>query len=318
MKIGKLIDRTEEIAINSQNLKMKILNYRKNNDIDVIFEDGYISYNKEYQSFKKGNINNPNHIYCKNKNRVGEIIKLKCGATAKIIQYKDANDITVKILETNEIFEHTLYKNFKERSIKSKFFASVCNHGYLGHEITVDCNGNQLQSYKTWVAMIKRCYSEKYQERQPTYKDCSVCDEWLNYSNFKHWFNENYYMIPNKTMALDKDILHKGNKIYSSKTCVFVPQEINSLFVKNDINRGKMPIGIYYDDSKNYTKKYKVSINNKNKRIYLGYFLTLQEAFNVYKSFKEQYIKQVADDYKEQIPLKLYEAMYNWIVEITD
>jgi hypothetical protein len=119
-------------------------------------------------------------------------------------------------------------------------------------------------------------------------------------------------------MALDKDILVKGNKIYSPNTCIFVPQEINSLFVKNDRNRGEMPIGIYYDDFKNYTKKYKVSINKQNKRVYLGYFKTLEEAFEKYKFEKELYIKEVADYYKQYIPIKLYEAMYRWIVEIDD
>ena len=33
---------------------------------------------------------------------------------------------------------------------------------------------------------------------------------------------------------------------------------------------------------------------------------------------KEQYIKQVADEYKGRIPDRLYEAMYKWEVEIDD
>jgi hypothetical protein len=180
IEIGKVINRTGELNKNSQGLNMTILNYRRNNDIDVVFEDGYISFNKEYQSFKKGNINNPNYIYCKNKNRIGETITLKCGATTKIIEYKDANDMTVEILETHEILEHVIYKNFKLKTIKPKFFPSVYNNGYLGSEPTMDSSGNQLQSYRTWIRMLARCYDTKYQEKQPTYKGCIVCDEWLN------------------------------------------------------------------------------------------------------------------------------------------
>ena len=40
--------------------------------------------------------------------------------------------------------------------------------------------------------------------------------------------------------------------------------------------------------------------------------------FSIYKQFKEKYIKQIADEYKELIPQKLYEALYKWEVEIND
>ena len=316
IEIGRIIDRTGEIKINKQGLKMKIINYKCNSNIDIQFEDGYISYNKEYKSFRKGNINNPNYDYCKKKSRLGETVILKCGATAKIINYKDANNIKIKILETEEIID-TCYKNFKCRNIKSKFLPSVYNHGYLGYEETIDKDGNQLPSYKTWSRMLERCYSEKYKEKQPTYKDVICCKEWLNYSNFKKWYNENYYEIEGEQMALDKDILIKGNKVYSPENCVFVPQRINSLFVKNDANRNNL-IGVYYDDSKNYINKYKVSISVNNKIKYIGRFNTPEEAFNAYKQFKEQYIKQIADEYKDKIPKKLYDAMYRYKVEITD
>ena len=43
-----------------------------------------------------------------------------------------------------------------------------------------------------------------------------------------------------------------------------------------------------------------------------------EEAFRAYKQFKEDYIKQVADEYKDKIPQKLYDAMYNYKVDITD
>ena len=38
----------------------------------------------------------------------------------------------------------------------------------------------------------------------------------------------------------------------------------------------------------------------------------------MYKQFKENYIKQVADEYKDLIPEKLYNAMYEYEVEIED
>lgn len=165
--------------------------------------------------------------------------------------------------------------------------------------------------------MIQRCYSKKFQAKHPAYIGCSVCDEWKNYQNFAEWCISNYYEIQNEKMQLDKDILIKGNKIYSPDTCVFVPQRINKLFIKSNKSRGEHPIGVSYDKNRNkFTSQCsKQYLNNIG---YLGSFETELEAFNVYKEFKENYIKQVADEYKDKIPKKLYYAMYNWKVEITD
>ena len=82
--------------------------------------------------------------------------------------------------------------------------------------------------------MLERCYDTEHSYKFPTYENCIVCDEWLNYQNFARWFDINYYEIEGEVMCLDKDILFKGNKIYSPKTCIFVPRGINNLFTKND------------------------------------------------------------------------------------
>ena len=67
----------------------------------------------------------------------------------------------------------------------------------------VGSRGSKEPSYESWHAMITRCYSKKTQERQKTYKDCEVCEEWHNYSNFKKWYDENYYNIDGCKMCLD-------------------------------------------------------------------------------------------------------------------
>lgn len=53
-------DRIGEKNINSQGCIMTIIDYRKYEDIDVQFDDGTISRNKSYGSFKKGEIKNHN------------------------------------------------------------------------------------------------------------------------------------------------------------------------------------------------------------------------------------------------------------------
>ena len=99
---------------------------------------------------------------------------------------------------------------------------------------TTTIKGKDKKSYQCWSNMLKRCYNKNVHNKQPTYKDCSVCNEWLCYANFEKWYDENYYEIEGERTELDKDILFKGNKVYSPITCIFVPQRINTLFTKSN------------------------------------------------------------------------------------
>lgn len=162
---------------------------------------------------------------------------------------------------------------------------------------------------------------KKLKDKYSTYKNCTVCDEWLYYPNFKQWYDNNYYEVNNEEMHLDKDILNKGNKVYSPETCVFVPQSINSLFIKSDKTRGDLPIGVDWHKA-NQVYQTRCRVFNvktlKNNSKYLGCYNTPQEAFDTYKKAKEENIKQIADYYKDRIPSKLYDTMYSYEVEITD
>ena len=253
------------------------------------------------------------------KNRIGERKIMNCGEECEIVEYKNAKNIIVRFVNTEELVNCT-YRQFKIGKVKSRFIPTVCGVGITGLEQTKE-NGKHVKSYNTWKHMLRRCYSEKYHQKQPTYKDCSVCDEWLFYPNFKEWFNKNYYEINNQRMELDKDILKKGNKVYSPENCVFVPQSINTLFIKKNANRGELPIGVSLNKE---TNKYQTYCNifdasiRKNKNKNLGSYTTPEEAFNAYKITKEDSIKLVAEYYKDRIPEKLYEAMYKYEVHIDD
>jgi hypothetical protein len=118
----------------------------------------------------------------------------------------------------------------------------MCGIGYRGLE-GVDCTS---ESYIKWHDMINRCYNAKFHERQPQYKGCTVCEEWLNYSNFKVWYDQ--HKISGMSLDLDKDILFKGNKVYSPETCCFVPHAINTLFLNSKKSRGDLPVGVSYSE----------------------------------------------------------------------
>lgn len=250
--------------------------------------------------------------------RVGMSKIMKCcGKEATIVEYNGYKDIVIMFKETGEQI-NTSYKVFKTGSIKSHFSPTVYGVGIVGLEKTKNGHDIFYNSYTRWNSMLRRCFNEKEKERTPTYKDVTCCEEWKYYKNFKEWYNENYYEVEGERMALDKDILHKGNKIYSPDNCVFTPERINTLFVKRDNLRGKLPVGVNYFNKGN--KKYRAQCNYEDKgNITLGLFDTPEDAFYIgYKPFKESYIKQIADKYKDRIPEKLYNAMYNWVVEIDD
>ena len=107
--------------------------------------------------------------------------------------------------------------------------------------------------------------------------------------------------------------------IWKSWSCIFVPQRINTLFIKCDKSRGKNPIGVTELPSGNHQA---YCNNGYGKYIYLGVYSTKEEAFQVYKEYKEKIIKEVIDSYEGIIPephySRLKTAMYNYEVEIYD
>lgn len=255
-------------------------------------------------------------------NRIGEEKYNTFGTLMKIVEYNSNKDITIEFQDKHKVRIHTKYVNFKKGNVKNPYDREVCGVGYYGiGKYTACVNKKPTKAYNTWRGMIIRCYDPYEINKRPTYKDCFVCDEWLNFQNFAKWYYKNYYEIDGEQMHLDKDILCKSNKIYSPETCCLVPERINTLFVKCDKVRGEYPIGVNYcKDSNKLKVRCCVYENGKTKRIYLGCFPLNRpfQAFIAYKKFKENYIKQVADEYKNLIPNKLYEAMYVYEVEIND
>lgn len=251
--------------------------------------------------------------------RTGEIGYNKFGSLMKIIEYQNCNNMIVQF--ENGYKTQTKYITFQKGEIKNPYDKIVYGVGYLGEgNYKMSKNGKQTKQYDKWHGMLRRCYDIKSSVKSPTYKDCTVCEEWHNFQNFAKWYDENYYEVEYEKMHLDKDILIKGNKIYSPNTCVFVPQNINTLFIKCDASRGYSPIGVSY---KKKTNNYKVTVSQgvTNSGKHIGTFINENDAFEAYKKEKEKLIKNIADKYKNkfpQFPQKLYEAMYNYKVEITD
>ena len=248
------------------------------------------------------------------KDCVGKICRSLNSGEFKILKYNDTANVVIQFLKTG--FETSVrLGDIKSGKVKDPHSPSVFGVGVLGTKYPTRVNGVQTKEYELWYSMLRRCYSDRFKKKQPTYEGCEVSDNFKCYEYFYEWCNKQIG-FNNKDWHLDKDLLVKGNKVYSENTCVFIPREINSLLVKSTASRGEHLIGVYWDK----TKKVFIAMvsKNKGKQEYLGFFNTEIEAFNAYKTAKESFVKEQANKWKDQIDERAYNALMNYTVEITD
>ncbi len=239
----------------------------------------------------------------------------KQGLNYKIVHYNTYYDITI-LFDSGYIKSATM-KEVKRNAIKDKLSPSVYGVGIVGIRYNTNVDGKHTTEYGTWKNMLRRCYSEKGRHKFQSYDDCTVSENFKKYSYFYEWVNKqvgfNTVDDMGNIFQLDKDLLSKGNKIYSETTCVFLPLEINIALAIKDSKHKKFHVGV----RKNHNK-YEVTCRINSKSTYLGTFNTEIEAFNAYKQAKENYLKELANKWKDKIDERAYDALMNYQVEITD
>lgn len=150
----------------------------------------------------------------------------------------------------------------------------------------------ELPSYKVWRAMLLRCYNEVTQNRHPTYKGCTVVEEWHKLTAFHGWFIQQGDW---EGCDLDKDLLVPGNKIYGPNTCIKLPKYINVVVHGNTSSIGSLPCGVTVAPSGSYVARMRVIIDGQSKKVNIGCsFKTAEEASAAYVKAKKSYLQQVA------------------------
>ena len=177
-------------------------------------------------------------------------------------------------------------------------------------------NGKQKQKlvwccpyYQAWKGILQRCYSTKLQERFPTYKGCSVSEEWLTFSVFKSWMEKQDF----EGMQLDKDLLFEGNKVYSEEKCVFVSRVVNMFTTDRGNDRGEWLIGVVWHKS---AGKFRSQCRNPftKKQEYLGYFACELEAHQAWLKRKLELAHLLAaEQTDERVAKALIERYTNYI-----
>lgn len=142
---------------------------------------------------------------------------------------------------------------------------------------------NRCPYYVKWYSMMTRCYSPKFLSKNKTYDGCSVSSEWLRFSSFKSWMENQEW----EGLALDKDIIRPKNSEYSEEYCCFVPQSLNNLLCGHDAGRGKHPQGVTLDKNRN---KFVAKISIKGKTVNLGRFNNARKAERAYLKAKIRHI----------------------------
>lgn len=238
----------------------------------------------------------------------GKIFTTNGSGDVEVLEYVNGRNVLIKFLST----EHTKVVdmgNLKKGAICDTEAPNLYGRGYTDISSSYD-----QRLHGIWGGMFSRCYNTKYHEEYVSYRDCEVVGDFLYLSKFIEWC-KSQMGYDQKGYQLDKDILIKGNKLYSPETCCFVPKDLNTLLTHRRKDKGLYPVGVSYKPRIN---KYVAQISRFKEVIHLGSYCTPEEAFLAYKQAKEAYIKEVAELYKDQIDGRVYEALMKYEVSIDD
>lgn len=178
----------------------------------------------------------------------------------------------------------------------------VCGVGINDKTRPTVKNGRTAKEYNLWISMLSRCYSEDIS----SYSDCSVSDNFKRYDYFYDWC-QNQIGFGVKDFDIDKDLLVKGNRVYSEITCCFIPAKINRTISIYRKPNEHLPSGVLKNGN---LDEYRVRVGGK----VIGYYPNIDEAFAAYKEKKEQIIRDYAVEHKSNIDPVAFDALMNWTI----
>lgn len=243
---------------------------------------------------------------------VGKVFSSKNYGDFIILEHNAPNDVVIKFVDTGWVTTAHM-SQIRVGSVKDFAQPTILGVGIIGSRLSLADRGHK--SYKNWYRIISRCYNENLRDKHPSYVGCTVSEDFLHYDRFKAWYikQKNW---DNDDFVLDKDLLSsKTNKVYSAETCIFIPKSINSMLTTTKAKRGGLPMGV---SLKTGDTKYTSNCCIRGSDKHLGMYVSIEEAFVVYKEVKEAYFKEVANEWKEEIDPRAYQALMNWAIEIDD
>lgn len=242
---------------------------------------------------------------------VGDVFTSKKGDKCRVVNYIASNKIEV------EFYGHKRSKAFyssgdlKRGNIKDPYMPRICGVGYLGvGDIKPWENGKATEVYIVWSGMLKRCYSQQSMIKAglKSYIGCYVCDDWLCFAVFAKWYTE--HESYGLGYEIDKDLMVRGNKVYSPETCCMLPSQLNTII---SVKSGRNSSG-YVGVSKTYNGKYLACVSIDGKERKLGVRNSAEEASKDYVKAKESRVKEKALEWRDKIGKREFDALMGWKV----
>lgn len=245
----------------------------------------------------------------KDKVLVGQVRNTNEGGNFTVIEFHSATNVIIRHNDEHGHVAKVSSCQVRNGNIRNPFYPTLYGVAYMGvgkHKARI--KGKIVKHYSIWTSAVCRCYCPVRLEKTPSYSGCTLSKEFLCYQNFAEWYtsHESYGL----GYDLDKDLLVKGNKVYSAETCTMLPKELN-LAIKDKFSKNSdLPTGVLRNKIGGYTAGLKRGL----KGYHLGTFNTVEEASAAYVVAKEAYIKELALEYKDQIEPRAFEALMNWTV----
>jgi hypothetical protein len=167
-------------------------------------------------------------------------------------------------------------------------------------------NGEFIQTRlgKLHNNMTQRCNkSGSLQNKHAlSYKGTSVSEEFKDPQKFCDWVVQQ----PGWGLGycLEKDVLLRGNREYSAEACVFLPAVINTAIIRSTPKK--------YTFIKFSKGKYHLNCDVGGKKILVTNIETKEAALQLYVTYKEKYLRKLAEEFKSTISVAAYDALLQW------
>lgn len=233
---------------------------------------------------------------------VGKTYKSKGSGYFEVIEGLKKSRLKIRFVETGHEVVVTKGNAVKGavRDVMRKHYFGV---GFVGTGVS---RVKDVRSFAVWVGMLERCYSTEYLNGG-AYQGCYVADEWHCFKIFQEWYEAQPYC---DIYEIDKDLLVKGNRLYSPQTCVLLPKHLNIALQGKRKNMGAYPCGVYYKKkNKNFIAQ--LAYGDGVQR-HLGSFSTWQEAADAYNNAKTDQIRNLAETHKDVLDPRAHSAMSSW------